>query len=149
MNMKTTHVTTQAVEERWILYDASEHVLGRMASDIAKAIMGKDRPSYQPEELTGAFVVVINAEKPVLTGNKRSEKVYVHYTGYPGGQRHISIDGVLADRPKDVVRLAVRRMLPKTKLGMKMLTRLKIYTGDKHPHAAQNPVKIQSSRPKS
>ncbi|MBM3978173.1 MAG: 50S ribosomal protein L13 [Planctomycetes bacterium] len=146
--MKTTHVTAQTAEERWLLYDASEHVLGRMASQIAKALMGKDRPSYQPEDLTGAFVVVINAEKPVLTGNKRQEKSYVHYTGYPGGQKFVSIDGVLTNRPTDVVRLAVRRMLPKSKLGMQMLTRLKIYSGAEHPHGAQNPTKVASTHKK-
>lgn len=147
--MKTTHVTAQTAEQRWLLYDASEHVLGRMASDIAKALMGKDRPSYQPEELTGAFVVVVNADKPVLTGNKRREKTYVHYTGYPGGQKFVSIDGVLTNRPTDVVRLAVRRMLPKSKLGMQMLTRLKIYTGTDHPHAAQNPTKVAGTSKKA
>jgi large subunit ribosomal protein L13 len=140
--MTTTLSRTNDVEERWLLYDASEHVLGHMASQIAMNLMGKDRPQYTPNHCTGAFVVVVNADKINLTGKKTDVKRYVHYTGYQGGQRSIPLERVLERRPTDVVRLAVRRMLPKTTLGRDMLRRLRIYTGTDHPHAAQKPEHV-------
>ena len=141
--MKSTHVRSSEVEERWLLYDASEHTLGRMASAIAMALMGKDRPTWTPNQLTGAHVVVINAAQARVSGNKHSTKVYPHFTRYPGGLKQVAMADVLERRPNDVVTLAVRRMLPKTRLGTRMLARLKVYPGAEHPHAAQRPVKVE------
>ena len=142
--MKTSHIRAAQTEDRWYLYDASEHVLGRMAAKISMQLQGKDRPEYTPSELTGAHVVVINADKVRLTGNKAETMNYPKYSGYPGGLYVHSIENVKKRRPHDVVKLAVRRMLPKTRLGKSMLSRLKVYVGEEHPHAAQQPVKVES-----
>jgi large subunit ribosomal protein L13 len=144
--MKTTHVRAAEAEERWLLYDASEHRLGRMATEIAMALMGKDRPTWTPSELTGAHVVVINGAKAVLTGKKVEQKTYAHYTRYAGGLKDVTYADVRERRPADIVGLAVRRMLPKTTLGAKMLKRLKVYPGVEHPHTAQQPVKVEPRR---
>lgn len=140
--MKSTFVRTAQAEERWLLYDASEHTLGRMASKIAVNLMGKDRPSYTLGQLTGAHVVVINAAQVRTTGVKAENKTYAHYTGYPSGRKVVSMERVRATRPEDIVALAVRRMLPKTRLGHDMLRHLKVYPGTEHPHTAQKPVKV-------
>lgn len=140
--MKTTHVRTVDMEPRWLLFDASEHVLGRMAVKIAMALMGKDRPTYTPSELGGAHVVVINGGQARLTGKKGQTKTYDHYTRYSGGLRVVPIQRVREQRPEDIVTLAVRRMLPKTRLGRQMLKRLKVYAGSDHPHTAQQPVRV-------
>ena len=142
--MKSTHVRAAESEERWLLYDASEHNLGRMATEIAMALMGKDRPTWTPSELTGAHVVVINSRKVRLTGGKAGDKSYPHYTRYAGGLKDIALEDVRERRPNDLVALAVRRMLPKTRLGHDMLRRLKVYPGEEHPHAAQKPVPVQA-----
>lgn len=142
--MKSTHVRPSEVEERWLLYDASEHTLGRMASQIAMALMGKDRPSWTPNQLTGAHVVVVNSAQARVSGDKRNTKTYPHYTRYPGGLKDVALTDVIARRPNDVVTLAVRRMLPKTRLGHRMLSRLKVYPGPEHPHGAQRPVKVEA-----
>ena len=142
--MTTTHVRGQDTEERWLLYDASEHKLGRMAASIARALQGKDRPTYQPSEKTGAHVVVINGAQPQMTGKKPETKIYKHYTGYPGGLKEVPLEDVLKRRPNDVVTLAVRRMLPKTRLGHDLLRRLKVYAGEEHPHGAQKPQKVEN-----
>ena len=140
--MKSTFVRSADAEERWLLYDASEQNLGRMASEIAMSLMGKDRPTYTPSQLTGAFVVVTNSAKSKLSGAKDDQKLYVHYTKYHDGQKKVALERVRTDRPNDIVKLAVRRMLPKTKLGHDMLRRLKVYEGAEHPHSAQQPVKV-------
>lgn len=142
--MKTTHVRAQEVEERWYLYDASKHTLGRMATEIAMCLMGKDRPAYTASELTGAHVVVIHADKAVLSGKKDEQKTYRHYSGYAGGLTHTSIASMREEHPADIVRLAVRRMLPKTTLGKRMLSRLKVYGGGEHPHTAQQPKLVET-----
>lgn len=139
--MKSTFVSSAQAQERWVIYDASEHTLGRMASKIAMQLMGKDRPTYTANQLTGAHVVVIHAEKARTTGVKAETKTYAHYTGYAGGRKDVAMERVRAVRPEDLVWLAVRRMLPKTKLGHDMLRRLKVYKGAEHPHTAQKPVK--------
>lgn len=144
--MQTTHVRAVTLEERWLLYDASEHVLGRMATEIARSLMGKDRPTYTASEPTGAHVVVINAERPKLTGRKLDQKSYDFYSGYPGGLKTVSIERMLERKPEEVVRLAVRRMLPKSKLGRVLYKRLKVYAGTEHPHRAQNPTKVEPRR---
>ena len=128
-----------SVEQEWWLVDASQKVVGRLASEIAVMLMGKHKPSYTPHVDCGDFVVVINAEKVVFTGNKLQQKEYTWYTGYPGLRSETAATR-LAKRPEQILREAVRRMLPKNKLANKMLGKLKIYAGTDHPHQAQNPV---------
>lgn len=140
--MTSTYVRATDAEERWLLYDATEHNLGRMAASIARALQGKDRPTYQPNEKTGAHVVVIQGAKPRFSGNKAEVKLYKHYSGYPGGLKEVPLAKVLEQRPNDPVTLAVRRMLPKNRLGHDLLRRLKVYPTDEHPHGAQKPVKV-------
>ena len=141
--MKTTRFRASEVPQRWLLYDASQHVLGRMSADIAMRMMGKDLPTYTREELTGAHVVVINAEKARFTGKKADVKYYAKYSGYPGGRYEHTLDQLKAARPHDIVKLAVRRMLPKSTLARTMIGRLKVYGGSEHPHAAQKPVLVE------
>ena len=143
--MKSTHVRAADLEERWQLFDASEQNLGRMASKIAMALMGKDRPTWTASELTGAHVVVINSALSKVSGKKAETKIYPHYTRYAGGLKEVSMADVRKRRPNDIVTLAVRRMLPKTRLGHRMLKRLKVYPGAEHPHTAQNPTKVEVS----
>jgi large subunit ribosomal protein L13 len=139
--MKTTQV--HAAEERWLLFDASEHVLGRLAVRIARALMGKDRPEYTPSELSNTHVVVVNGAQPRLTGAKAQTKSYAHYTLYAGGYKVVGIDRMRERRPHDIVKLAVRRMLPKNRLGRRMLRNLKVYAGGEHPHTAQKPLRVE------
>lgn len=146
LNMSTTHFTTESAPERWLLYDASNLVLGRMASDIAMKLMGKDQPTYTPSEMNGAFVVVVNAEQVRTTGKKDQVKQYFHYSGYPNGRKEIDFADLQSRRPDEIVRQAVKRMLPKNTLGRDMLRRLKIYAGTDHPHMAQQPVKVETIR---
>ena len=143
--MKSTRVRASEAPERWLCYDASQHNLGRMATRIAMNLMGKDLPTWTPNELTGAHVVVINSTQARTTGKKSQVKTYAHYTRYAGGRKDISMEDVLTRRPNDVITLAVRRMLPKTKLGKAMLARLKVYPNSDHPHTAQQPVKVEPS----
>lgn len=140
----TSHIRAADTEERWYLFDASEHVLGRMAADIAFRLMGKDRPTYTPSELGGAHVVVVNSGAAKLTGTKAQQMSYQRFSGYPGGLRVIPYENMREERPNEIVRLAVRRMLPKTRLGKRMLSRLKIYEGAEHPHGAQSPTKVEA-----
>ena len=135
---KTYMAKKEEVEPRWWLVDATDKVVGRLASDIAVVLMGKDKPTYTPHVDTGDFVVVTNVEKVVFTGKKWDQKRYTWYTGYPG-QKSESAAGRRERRPEMILREAVRRMLPKNKLGAKMLRKLKLYAGDQHPHQAQNP----------
>ena len=145
--MKTTHVSAVETPERWLLYDASEHTLGRMATKIAMHLMGKDRPQYTPSELTGAHVVVIHSPKVRVTGKGKKEatSTYSHFSGYTSGLKITPLGKMREKRPNDVIKLAVRRMLPKTRLGHRMLMRLKVYPGSDHPHTAQQPVKVEAS----
>jgi large subunit ribosomal protein L13 len=142
----TTHVRSADLKERWLLYDASQFTLGRLAAQVAMNLMGKDTPSYTPSELNGAFVVIINAEKVRTTGKKDQAKQYFHYSGYPSGRKEIDFKDLQSRRPDEIVRQAVKRMLPKTNLGRDMQRRLKIYGGADHPHAAQQPVKVETIR---
>ncbi len=142
--MTTTHVRAQDLPERWLVFDASSEPLGRMATKIATSLTGKDLPTYTPSELGGAHVVVINAEQIVLTGRKNDQKIYPFYSGYPGGLKQRSVSYMRERRSTDMVRLAVRRMLPKNRLGKAMLSRLRVYSGSEHPHGAQNPTPAQS-----
>ena len=126
-------------EKKWFVVDAQDKVLGRLATGIATILMGKNKPWYTAFLDTGDFVVVINAGKIRLTGRKRIQKTYYSHSGYPGGLKEISAAELLEKRPERVIRFAVRGMLPKNKLGKKMLTKLKIYAGEEHPHEAQKP----------
>ncbi|MDA7951971.1 MAG: 50S ribosomal protein L13 [Pirellulaceae bacterium] len=126
------------VEQKWLLVDGADKVVGRLASDIATVLMGKHRPTYTPHVDTGDFVVVTNAEKVVLTGKKWEQKQYTWYTGYTGQRKETAADR-FEKKPTLILREAVRRMLPKNKLGRQMLSKLKIYAGTEHPHVAQNP----------
>lgn len=141
---KTAHVRAEDVEERWLLYDASEHTLGRMAARIAVQLMGKDRPTWTPSQVTGAHVVVVNSPAVRLTGRKTEQMEYQRYTGYPGGRNVTSFKNVRTRRPNDIITLAVRRMLPKTRMGRTLLRRLKVYRESDHPHQAQKPVKVEA-----
>jgi large subunit ribosomal protein L13 len=127
----------------WHLVDASDKVLGRLAVQLATILMGKHKPTYTPHVLTGDHVVVINAEKVRLTGRKMEQKTYDRYTYYPSGRKVFPISRYMKDHPERVIRLAVRRMLPKNKLANDMLRRLKIYAGSEHPHAAQQPRPLE------
>ena len=126
------------VEQKWLLVDATDKIVGRLASEIAVILMGKHRPTYTPHVDTGDFVVVINAEKVKFTGNKWDNKEYRWTTGYPG-QRSVKAGVRLERQPTRILEEAVRRMLPKNKLAYKMLTKLKVYAGAEHPHQAQDP----------
>jgi large subunit ribosomal protein L13 len=132
---------TGEIDPKWWLVDADEKILGRLSSDIAVILMGKHRPTYTPHVDTGDHIVVINAEKVALSGNKWEKKVYTRYTGYPGLRSETAADR-LAKRPEMILREAVRRMLPKNKLGRKMLSKLKIFIGPDHDHQAQQPESI-------
>lgn len=142
--MKTSHIRTQDTEEKWLLYDATNQVLGRMASKIAVNLMGKDDPRWTPSEVGSTHVVVINANKVALTGTKDETKEYQSYSGYPSGLHITSMEKMRQEKGRDIVKLAVRRMLPKTRLGKNMLSKLKVYAGPDHPHSAQKPTKVES-----
>ncbi len=132
-----------AVERKWRLVDAEGKVLGRLASRIATILQGKHRPSYVPHMDTGDHVVVLNAAKVVMTGRKAENKMYRRHTGYVGHLIEENVKDVLERKPEEIVRRAVRRMLPKTKLGEKMFRKLKVYRGTDHPHGAQSPEPME------
>ena len=136
---KTTLLKTGHVQREWFIVDATDQVLGRLAVRLARVLMGKHRVDYTPHVESGDCVIVTNCGKIKLTGNKRKTKTWDYYTGYPGGHRIVPYSIILEKHPDRVIRMAVRRMLPKNKLAKGMLKRLKIVTGDEHPHAAQNP----------
>ncbi len=143
MRSRTYSAKPGEVERGWLLVDAEGVALGRMASRIARILQGKHRPIYTPHIDTGEFVVVVNAEKVLLTGKKMDQKVYHRYTGWAGGLKETTVRTMLERKPHEVVRLAVRRMMPKTKMGRRMLKKLKIYAGSDHPHEAQNPKPLE------
>ena len=125
------------------LVDASGQTLGRLATQIADTLRGKRKPTYTPHVDTGDFVIVVNAEKIAVTGNKRSDKRYYRHSGYPGGLKSRSLNDMLERRPEEVIRLAVKGMLPRNRLARKQLTKLKVYAGPEHPHAAQQPQPME------
>jgi large subunit ribosomal protein L13 len=138
-----TYVATPANRERnWVLVDASGKTLGRLATRIADALRGKRKPEYTPHIDTGDFVVVVNAEKIAVSGNKREQKVYYRHSGYPGGLRTRTLEEMLERRPEEVIRLAVKGMLPRNRLGRQQLRKLRVYAGPEHPHEAQKPKPI-------
>jgi large subunit ribosomal protein L13 len=138
--MSTEFPSKNGITRSWMVVDAEDQVLGKLASKAARILMGKHKPSYTPFLDTGDHVVVINAAKVRLTGNKEDKKVYRHFTGYPGGLVEMGVRRVRNTRPTRMVEDAIFGMLPKTKLGKQMYRKLKVYAGDKHPHQAQKPV---------
>src|SRR5215208_4799032 len=130
-------------ERNWLVVDATGKTLGRLATQVADALRGKRKPDYTPHIDVGDFVVVVNAEKVSVTGNKREQKRYYRHSGYPGGLRSRTLDDMLERRPEEVVRLAVKGMLPRTRLGRAQLGKLKVYAGPDHPHAAQKPEPME------
>ena len=136
--VKTYMAKPGEVDTKWWLVDAQDKIVGRLASEIAVLLMGKHRPTYTPHVDTGDFIIVVNAEKVAFSGNKWTQKTYTRYTGYPG-LRVQTAEEVLDRKPEQILREAVRRMLPKNRLGRQMLSKLKIYVGPDHPHQAQQP----------
>ena len=144
MTTNTTYMAKPGeVAAKWYLVDASGMVLGRLSVKLAMILMGKHRPEYTPHVDTGEFVVVINAERIKLTGAKWTQKQYDWYTGHPGGYKSINAREMLAKHPEKLLQESVRRMLPKNKLAMHMLTKLKVYAGSSHPHQAQQPQELK------
>ena len=143
LSYKTISANAATVTKEWVVIDATNEVLGRLASQIAKILRGKNKPGYTPHVDCGDYVIVVNAEKVKLTGDKLTEKVYVRHSGYPGGQRFATAQDYLKKKPEFVIEEAVRGMLPKTRLGEAIFKNLKVYAGAEHPHAAQNPKAIK------
>ena len=142
LSYKTVSLNDATVNKQWVCIDATDLPLGRLASRVALVLRGKNKPGFTPNVDCGDNVIVINAEKVILKGNKMTDRVYTRYTGYPGGQRFTTPKEILAKRPAELVRMAVKGMLPKTRLGAKILGNLHIYAGPEHPHQAQNPKVI-------
>jgi large subunit ribosomal protein L13 len=140
--MSTQVAKLSDIKRNWFVVDLEGKVLGRAATEIARVLRGKHKPIYTPSVDAGDFVIVLNADKIKLTGNKMADKVYYHHTGYPGGIRSITAEKLLAKKPDELIKKAVRGMLPKNKLGRQMIKKLKIYSGADHPHAAQLPKEL-------
>jgi len=140
--MKTYIPKPSEIERKWYLVNAEGKILGRLSSRIAQILSGKDKPTYTPHLDVGDFVVVINAEKVKVTGNKEEKKIYYWHSGYPGGLKERTYQELLDKKPQDIIRKAVRGMLPKSKLGRQMFQKLKVYAGPQHPHQAQKPEQL-------
>lgn len=147
MIMKTYSQKASEVQREWYLVDATEQTLGRLATQIATLLRGKHKPTFSPNLDGGDFVVVVNAEKVRLTGRKPDQKMYYRHSNYPGGLKRTPYRRMLAQHPERILRFAVKGMLPKTRLGRQQITKLKIYAGAAHPHAAQQP-KVYTPRPR-
>jgi len=143
--MKSFMAKNNEIEQKWLLVDAEDAILGRMAAKIAPILMGKTKPTYTPHVDVGDYIVVVNAEKVRVTGKKAEQKEYDWYTHHPGGHKYASFAEMMRKKPERVIELAVRRMLPKNKLGRKMLKKLKVYRGPDHEHQAQQPEPIELS----
>jgi large subunit ribosomal protein L13 len=141
--MKTYMATPETRERNWLVVDASGQTLGRLATRVADALRGKDKPEYTPHIDVGDFVIVVNAAQISVTGKKREDKLYHRHSGYPGGLRHRTLGDMLERRPEEVIRRAVKGMLPRNRLGRAQLRKLKIYAGAEHPHAAQKPETME------
>lgn len=141
--MQTKSYSAGEVQRRWYIVDAEDVVLGRLSSRVAAILRGKNKPTYTPNADTGDFVVVVNAEKVKVTGNKEGSKVYHHYTGYVGGLKTISLRKQREEHPERIIAHAVKGMLPKGPLGRKMFKKLKVYAGPEHPHKAQQPEPLK------
>jgi len=141
--MKSFMAKKEEVEHKWYLVDAEGAVLGRLAAKIAPILMGKNKPTYTPHIDVGDFVIVVNAGKVKVTGKKEQTKQYGSYSHYPGGHKYVSFSDMMAKRPERVIELAVKRMLPKSKLGKSMFKKMKVYSGPEHEHQAQRPEKME------
>lgn len=141
--MRTVSAKAHEVKRDWFIIDATDKVLGRMVSEVARRLRGKHKAEYTPHVDTGDYIVVINAEKVRVTGRKQTDKIYHHHSGHPGGIKSISFDKLQAKHPERIIELAVKGMLPKNPLGREMYRKLKIYAGSEHPHAAQQPIKLE------
>jgi large subunit ribosomal protein L13 len=144
--MKTFSVKKEDIQRRWYLIDAEGKVLGRVASQVASILRGKHKPIYTPHADTGDHVIIVNAQKIRLTGNKQQEKFYAWHSGYPGGFKSILAGKLLARKPERVIEIAVKGMLPKNKLGRAMFKKLKVYAGPDHPHHAQQPQRLEGAQ---
>ena len=141
--MDTKSYKLDTLDKAWLLVDASDKTLGRLSTNIAKILMGKNKPEYTPNNDVGDYVVVINAEKIKVTGNKNEQKMYYRHTGYPGGIKSQNFNDLIASYPDRIITSAVKGMLPKNKLSNSVIKKLKVYKGKSHPHSAQNPVKLE------
>ncbi len=141
--MKTYQAKKEELDRKWYLVNAEGKVLGRLSTELVKILKGKNKPTYTPHLDTGDFVVVVNAGKVTLTGKKMKDKIYYHHTGYPGGIKEMNAEKLLAKKPTEMIRMAVKGMLPKNSLGRQMLRKLKIYAGSNHPHEAQKPTPLE------
>lgn len=141
--MYTISMRSQDVVRKWYYVDANDQILGRLASKIARVLRGKHKAIYTPHVDTGDHVIVLNAEKIRVTGNKLKDKTYYRHSLYPGGLKEISLEKLLATHPQRAIEMAVKGMLPKNPLGRKMLDKLKVYAGNEHPHAAQQPISLE------
>ncbi|HAS35751.1 MAG TPA: 50S ribosomal protein L13 [Flavobacteriales bacterium] len=142
LSYKTVSQRKEDVQKEWLIVDAADQVLGRLASSIAYVLKGKHKASYTPHNDDGDVVIVINADKIKTTGKKAEQKIYLRHTGYPGGQRETSFENMLKDHPERIIEKAVKGMLPRTKLGRQQYTNLYVYAGSEHAHAAQQPKEI-------
>ncbi|MBP5572229.1 MAG: 50S ribosomal protein L13 [Bacteroidales bacterium] len=143
LSYKTVSLNKATVDKKWVVIDATDLALGRLSARVALLLRGKNKPGFTPNVDCGDNVIVVNAEKVALKGKKMTDRVYTRYTGYPGGQRFTTPKEILAKRPAELVRRAVKGMLPKTRLGAQQLKNLHVYAGPEHPHQAQNPKEIK------
>jgi len=141
--MKTFSAKPETVKRDWFVIDAEDKVLGRLATEIARRLRGKHKAEYTPHVDTGDYIVVVNAEKVVVTGNKFENKIYHHHTGYPGGLKSVTFEKLQATKPEMIIEKAVKGMLPKNPLGRDMFRKLKVYAGSEHNHAAQQPKALE------
>ena len=141
--MKTAMASRETADRKWVVIDVNDKVLGRAATQIASILRGKHKTSFTPHADCGDFVVVVNAEKIHVTGNKRKDKRYYRHSGYPGGLRSRTFEEMQARRPEEIIRLAVKGMMPRNRLARKQITKLKIYAGPEHPHVAQKPQAME------
>lgn len=141
--MKSFMSNPSTVERKWYVVDATDKTLGRLAAEVAKVLRGKNKPTFTPHVDTGDNVIIVNADKVVLTGKKLTQKVYFHHTGYLGGDRYVVAKDMLANNPVRMVEMAVRGMIPKNRLGDQIYSKLHVYAGPDHPHAAQKPEVLE------
>jgi large subunit ribosomal protein L13 len=141
--MKTVSAKKETVTQEWYVVDATGKTLGRLCTEIANRLRGKHKPEFTPHVDTGDYIIVVNAEKIAVTGNKASGKIYQHHTGYPGGIKAISFEKLLVKSPETIIEKAVKGMMPKNKLSRTMLSKLKVYAGNDHPHSAQQPTLLE------
>lgn len=143
LSYKTVSLKEKDVQKDWYVIDATDVVLGRLASKVALILRGKNKPSFTPNMDCGDYVIIVNADKVKLTGKKLTDKVYIRHTGYPGGQRFSTPKSILAKKPTELLRMAVKGMLPKNRLGEKVIGNLYLYQGSEHPHQAQQPKPLK------